>query len=325
MTTLVTGATGFLGSQLARRLCADGYDVRVLVRPTSDRRRLAGLPVDVALGDVTDRASIEDALAGTDAVFHVAALYEFGTPDPARMEAINVGGTTNVLEAAAERGVPAVHVSSTAALGPTGADAVDETHWTPEVPASPYAETKRAAHLVARRLAAGGVSVRIAVPATVYGPDDPSMVGMVHGWLARGLVPVGVQAGTVMSLVHVEDCADGLVRIAGRGADGGEYVLAAQTVTFREWFETYTAIAGVRAPVAYVPDVVLRLVGPIAAVARFVPLVPDRLLREAAAMSIGLHWAYSGDRARHEIAWAPRSLEEGLVEVAAWYQHRQAG
>ena len=122
MTVLLTGATGFLGSELARQLSGRGERVRVLVRPTSDLRRLSGLDLDVAEGDVTDRASVTRVLDGVAQVHHVAAMYELGASDPVRMREVNVGGTTNVLEAAAERGIPAVHVSSVSAQGPSPPD-----------------------------------------------------------------------------------------------------------------------------------------------------------------------------------------------------------
>src|SRR5579859_7764880 len=186
MHSLVTGATGFLGSHLACALVARGDRVRALVRATSSLRRIAGLDVETATGDVTDLASVERALAGVDRVFHVAALYELGTADPAQMERINVGGTEN-------------------ALGPTGRAPADESHWRGDTPRSAYEATKRAAHEYARELAARGAPLRIALPVTIYGPDDPSLVGRLHGWMARGLVHVGAFADVPMSLVHVED------------------------------------------------------------------------------------------------------------------------
>src|SRR5207248_10856219 len=147
MTSLVTGASGFLGSRTAAALCARGQSVRVLVRPTSDRRRVADLPVEYAEGDVTDRPSVEKALDGVETVYHSAALYELGTGRPEYMEQVNVGGTANVLEAANERGILAVHVSSVAALGPTGATPVVEGHWRQDIPRSPYDATKKPAHV----------------------------------------------------------------------------------------------------------------------------------------------------------------------------------
>src|SRR5438128_12557204 len=108
MTSLVTGATGFLGSRAAAALCGRGERRRGRVRPTSDRRRLAALSVEYAEGDVTDRTSVEKALDAVETVYHSAALYELGTGNPSYMEQVNVGGTANVLEAANERGILAV-------------------------------------------------------------------------------------------------------------------------------------------------------------------------------------------------------------------------
>src|SRR5690349_2156229 len=119
MRALVTGATGFLGSNVASQLVGRGDEVVALVRATSDRSRLDGLAIDYAEGDVTDRDSVEKALDGVTQVFHCAATVEFGPRDPTFMEKVNVTGTENVLGAAAERDIPAVHTSSLSALGPT--------------------------------------------------------------------------------------------------------------------------------------------------------------------------------------------------------------
>ena len=318
----MTGATGFLGSRTAAALCARGQSVRVLVRPTSDRRRVADLPVEYAEGDVTDRPSVEKALDGVETVYHSAALYELGTGRPEYMEQVNVGGTSNVLEAANERGIPAVHVSSVAALGPTGDTPVVEGHWRQDFPRSPYEATKKRAHVLARDMAAGGARVRLAMPGTIYGPDDPSLLGLAHKYLFRGL-PIAIGARLQMSFVHVDDCADGLARIAEGGKDGDEYILCAQTATFRQWFETIAAVTGKRPPRFYIPDFVTYDVGDV--VRRAVPGKPGRVLRDAIAMSAGEHWAFSGEKARRELGWGPRTLEEGMRDLAGWYAQEQKG
>jgi len=316
MRVLVTGATGFLGSAIARQLVARGDEVRVLLRATSDRRRLAGLAAEEAIGDVTDRAAVERALAGVDRVIHSAAVYELGTRRPDEMRRTNVEGARHVLEAAAARGVPAVHVSSVVALGPTrpGAPAADEGHWAGDAARSAYEETKRAAHEAARALAAAGADVRIAAPVTIYGPDDPSLVGRFHRAYVHGWVRVGALAGHRMTLVHVDDCADGVVRLSDAGRAGDEVILGAQVVTFRSWMQALSRASGRPVPRVWLPDAWL---GP----ARWAaPLHP--LLREGLAM--GLDWAYSGDRARERLGWSPRPLERGLASVVDWARTRRA-
>lgn len=323
MRCLVTGATGFLGSHLTRRLCGAGERVRALVRATSNQRRLAGLELEIAEGDITDRASLERALEGVDLVYHCAAMYEIGTRDPDKMERVNVGGTENVLAAARAQNARVVHVSSVVALGPTGRTPADETHWRGDRPRSAYEATKRAAHELARRAAAGGQPVRIALPVSIYGPDDPSRLGDVHKWFMRGAIQVGAFPDMLMSMVHVDDCADGLVRIAECGRDGEQYILGECAVTWRQWFELLARVSGRRAPRAYLPDRLVLASGPIAERAARLAGFPAELVREGLAMSAGVHWAFSGDKARRELGWQPRAFEQGLAEVVAWYGRRR--
>ena len=320
MTVLVTGATGFLGSELARQLCGRGERVRVLVRPTSNLRRLSGLELDVAEGDVTDRGSVERALDGVTQVHHVAAMYEIGASDPARMREVNVGGTTNVLEAAAERGIPAVHVSSVSAQGPTPPEPVGEEWWAPEPGDSVYAHTKREAHEVFDRVAASGASVRSALPVTIYGPDDTSLIGGIMAFLSRWPVPLGSFAGSRVSFVHVADCADGLLRIAEQGTDGWTYVLSGQVATVAEVLALAARITGRRRPLAYVPVPVVTTL--IRAVRPIVPLVgmSRALLDETMGMVGTGHWSFTAEKAERELGWKARSLEDGLRETLEWYR-----
>lgn len=305
---LVTGATGFLGSRVAARLVAGGRAVRVLVRETSDTRRLDGLAVERAVGDVTDLASVDRATRGATTVVHCAAHYAFGA-DPVAMRRTNVEGTRNVLGAAADHGAIAVHVSSVVALGPTGAAPADEAHWSAEAPRSSYAATKREAHLVAREAKA-----RIVLPGTIYGPDDPSPVGWLHALGARGLLPVGFHRRVAMSLVHVDDCADAVVRAIDRGRPAEEYIAVADVVTFEEWLRAIARVSGTRPPRRFIGErslaVVTRALGRVA---------PESFLGEALAMSDRASWAFSSEKARRELGWKPRSLDDGLAETLRWY------
>ena len=325
MTVLVTGATGFLGSRVARRLSADGVPVRALVRTNSDRRRLDGLDLEWAVGDITDPPSLVPAVRGVHAVVHTAAVYEIGARDPAHMERVNVGGSAAVFEVAAERGVPVVHVSSTAALGPTGTEPQGEEHWAAGTPVSPYERTKRDSHLAARAAVAAGADVRIASPGTIYGPDDPSLVGRLHAWAARRPLVVGGLPDLAMSLVHVDDAAEALACLAVGGEPRSEWVLSAQVVTFRQWFEALARVSRRRPPRVWVSARVLSALAPGLAV--LAPLAGMRpgTVREGTAMSERGHWAFSGEKARRQLGWRPRSLDDGLEETAAWYRAAKGG
>lgn len=318
---VVTGATGFVGGALARRLDADGVGVRLLVRASSDVDAIGIRPESVFRGDLDDPELVADAVGGADFVYHLAARNDLGAPDPDEMRRANVDVTRCVLAAAAAAGVPALHCSSLAALGPTrGPQPAAEDHWAAEVARVTYAQTKREAHLVARRLAADGAALRIASPGGVYGPGDNSPLVDMMARVVRG-VPVGYMARNRQSFVNVEDCADALVRVARAGEDGREYVVVADSVTFHEFWTTLARVSGHGSHLLFVPAWVVR------ASAHMGPLLPllsgldPAYVRDSAEM-IRYDSAYSGARMRSELAWSPRSLADGLAEVAAWLRGR---
>lgn len=319
MNVLVTGATGFLGSRLVHVLCERGDHVRVLVRPTSDLRRIHGLTVEKATGDITDRASVEAATDGVDLVYHAAAYYELGVADVDRLERVNVGGSANVIGAASARGVRTIYVSSVSALGPTGPEPQREDHWSAEPGPSAYAVSKRRAHELVRRLVDEGAPVRIALPSTIYGPDDPSIIGRLHRLFARGYVIVGALPEFHSSFVYVDDCATGLVAVADHGVDGESYILSSHVASGREWFETLAAMSGRRRPFAYVPFPVLRAIARTSAPVAPAVGISRGLVEEGIAMVDGIHWSFDGAKAMRELGWTPRSFEDGLAETMAWY------
>jgi nucleoside-diphosphate-sugar epimerase len=325
MRALITGATGFLGSHLARQLVERGDQVVALVRTTSDRSRLDGLAVDEAIGDVTDAASVQRALDGVDQVFHCAGVVEFGPRDRAFLDQVNVDGTRNVLGAAVAEGIPAVHVSSLAALGATvlGEEPKDETWWSPERPAAVYEETKRRGHEHARALAADGASVRIVMPGGIYGVGDQSTLHDLIRAYSLWPLPLGYFPEIRQSTVHVDDCADALLRVADRGVDGGEYVAVAESVTIREWLTLIAQGGGHRPPRWYVPTrVVRRLGGPAGRASAWFGRSPTEVPE---TIAVATHdCAYTGDKLRTELGWEPRPLAEGMAEMARGLQAERA-
>ncbi|MBW2271063.1 MAG: NAD-dependent epimerase/dehydratase family protein [Deltaproteobacteria bacterium] len=319
MTAFVTGATGFLGGRLAHLLCRRGEEVTVLARATSD---LSGLPdtVNIAQGDITDREAIErglDAHSDVDVVYHLAARNDLGEPDPALMQAINVDGTRNVLEAAAERGLVSVYVSSATALGPTGSKAEDESWWAPSVPQASYAITKRRAHEVAHQLAENGARVRIAMPGYIYGAGDPTPLSGVLKRYIDARIPIGYLPEVWQSFVHVEDCAELLTRIASRGRDGESYLAVERAASMRELFETMGQLAGQRPALFWMKtSLVVRMSG-LAILFSALTGLGKAEMRESLAMVAGGHWSFSGEKAKRELGWQPRELSAGLEDVVA--------
>jgi dihydroflavonol-4-reductase len=237
----VTGASGFVGAAVVRRLLAEGWRVRGLVRATSDRRNLAGLDVDVIVGDVTDTASLAPAVQGCAAVFHVAADYRLWVRDPKPMYRANVLGSLNVLEAAAAAKVPRmVYTSSVAVLG-IRPDRLPADEATPVAEGQMIGHYKRSKYLAERavraRADALGYPLVTVNPSTPIGPGDikPTPTGRILLDAAAGRMPAYVDTG--LNLVHVDDVAAGHLLAHAAGVPGERYILGGEDFTLRAILE----------------------------------------------------------------------------------------
>jgi len=230
---LVTGASGFVGSAVARAAQQAGYRVRALVRPSSRRDNLSGLDIEIAEGDMSDPASLARALAGARFLFHVAADYRLWAPDPAQLERTNVEGTRNVMQAALQEQVERiVYTSSVATLAPTtnGGPADESRALSEDAAIGMYKRSKVAAErLVESLIRRAALPAVIVNPSTPVGSRDlrPTPTGRVILEAARGHIPAYVDTG--LNLVHVDDVAQGHVAALSRGKIGERYILAAAT------------------------------------------------------------------------------------------------
>lgn len=237
MTTLVTGGNGFVGSALVRLLLGQGYQVRVLVRPGSDRRNLERLDVDLAEGDLTDAASLQRAVKGCSHLFHVAADYRLWIPDPERMYKTNVDGSRDLLRAAADAGVNRmVYTSSVATLGINrDRSPADET--TPVSLADMVGHYKRSKFLaeqaVLELVQEQGLPVVIVNPSTPIGPRDvkPTPTGRIIVDALRGKIPAYVDTG--LNIAHVDDVAAGHLLAFERGEPGRRYILGGENLSLQ--------------------------------------------------------------------------------------------
>jgi dihydroflavonol-4-reductase len=324
MTTLITGATGFVGSAVLRRLVEAGHDVRALVRPASDLTNLDGLSVDIVAGDVLDRALLDRAAAGCEAVFHVAADYRLWISKPEEMYAANVDGTRNVMLAAANAGVSRiVYTSSVATLGlkPDASPADEDTPSTLEDMIGHYKRSKFLAEAEVRRLAAEeGLPAVIVNPSAPIGPRDvkPTPTGRLVVQAASGRMPAYVDTG--LNVVHVDDVATGHCQAFERGRIGERYILGGWNMTLREILGEIAAITGRRPPRIRLPH---NLVLPIAYLAETVVRIRGR--GEPVATVDGVRMAkkrmfFSSDKARRELGWAPREARLALEDAIAWFR-----
>ena len=319
---LVTGATGFVGSRLVRDLVAGGAAVRVLRRPTSrlDLLGASAREVQHALGDVTDPASVRDAVDGVEVVYHVAAAVAFGPAARRRLRDVNVRGTRAVVDAALDAGVGRlVHTSSIAALGrperPGGV--IDESAvWTASRSNTAYARSKRDADLEVLRGVAEGLDAVAVHPALVFGPGARPRegTGRVVERVARGGVPLAPPGGT--AVVDVADVSAGLRAACERGGTGERYVLAAENLSWTAVLGALAHALGTAPPRGTAPPALLRLVGALAEAGGVLARSEPSLTR-ATARSAAETYRYANDKAVRDLGLSFRPFAETAARIAA--------
>jgi dihydroflavonol-4-reductase len=318
MRIFLTGGTGFIGGEVARRLVARGDQVTALVRNPDRASSLKEIGCDLVQGELADRSAIADAVKGADGVIHCAAIYEVAIPESARepMRAANVDGTRNVLEAALEAGVSkAVYISTIAVFGDTQGEVVTEEDFKSDAKfGSCYEETKAAAHEAALEIGARGLPLVIVQPGGVYGPDDESAVGEVIRKFANGKLPAMLFPDLGLSLVHRDDVAEGILLALDSGTSGQSYILGGQIETMRGLISAEARILGRKPPRFTVPAGLIRALNPLGS------LIGPALgsgpnLKEMVDGADGVTFWASSDKAKRELGYSPRGLDEGLRQT----------
>lgn len=323
MTTLITGATGFVGSAVLRRLLEAGHTVRALVRPSSDRSNLAGIDCGIAVGDLNDPASLRDAVRDCDAVFHVAADYRLWVPDPDALNKVNIDGSVALFRAAAEAGASRmVYTSSVATLG-LHADGTPADEGTPSALGDMVGEYKRskfrAEEAVRRLVADEGLPIVIVNPSAPIGPRDikPTPTGKMILDAAAGRMPAYVDTG--LNVAHVDDVADGHLRAFDRGVIGERYVLGGANLSLREILALVAEYVdrappriqlphGLIMPVAYAAEAVARMTG-------WEPMVTVDGVRMAKKKMY-----FTCAKAQRELGYAARPPLEAIRDAVDWFR-----
>lgn len=323
MRAFVTGATGFIGGRLTVKLLERGWKVTALVRSPERAAAIKKRGVTLVAGDVTEPATLDGPMRRADAVFHLAAWYALGVADRHGMYKVNVKGTEHVMAAAADAGVPRiVYCSSAIALGSDPEGAVgDEMRRHSGHFGSVYEETKWQAQEKVRALAAAGAPIVTVMPTAVYGPGDPSMVGVLVRLYAKGWLVACPFQDASFSWVHVEDVAEGIARAHEHGRSGEEYLLAGDNDTVGGLFRRAESLTGIRAPRWSVPRRLVRLAVPLGPlVGRALGQAPNILAD--ALESLDGSWTFSSEKAQAELGYTFRSIEEGLPETVEWFRAR---
>ena len=323
MLAFVTGATGFVGSHVARVLAEQGADLRLLVRSSSNPKNIEGLKADRVVGDLCDAASLEKAMAGCEVVFHVAADYRLWVRDPEQMYRSNVEGTRAILEAARKNGVRrVVYTSSVATMGfsSNGHAADEDSPVSVEKMIGPYKRSKFLAEQVAREAGQSGMAVVIVNPSTPVGEQDikPTPTGRIVVDFLKKKFPAYVDTG--LNLVDVDQCARGHVAALEKGRSGERYILGGENLTLKQILDKLAAITGLPSPRVRVPYVMALATGVVDEV------VTGHIFRREPratidAVRMGRKKMFvSCAKAERELGWKTVAVNAALKRAVDWFR-----
>ena len=319
MRAFVTGATGFIGAHVARKLRERGDEVVALVRSPSKADELRELGCETVEGSLSDEDAIRRGVQAADAVFHVGAAYKVGIPRserPALYDA-NVRGTERVLDAGIDAGVKRiVHVSTGNEYGNTRGQVVDESYLRPQPPEflSYYDQTKYEAHQVALDRIAKGAPIVIVQPCAVYGPDDPSEVGNMIDQTRTGKLKLRMFPDAGFNFAYVEDIAQGILLAHDKGRIGESYNLGGPQSTMGELVDKTAVLSGRKPPRVTMPPTLMKLAIPIGPVVGKLMGFPPNL-GELIRTSDDVTFWMTDEKARRELGYQARDLDTGLKQT----------
>ncbi len=323
MRAFVTGATGFIGGNLVRALLDGGHEVRALARPASDRRNIAGLPIEVVEGGLDNQSRLAEQIAGCEVIFHVAAHYSLWMKDRDSIYRANVVGTRNLLSAACVAGIKRfIHTSSVAAIGVPAPNTLgtEETGTTLEELVSDYKKSKFLAEQAARQAAREGLDVVIVNPSTPIGAYDvkPTPTGEIILRFLQDRMPAYVHTG--LNLIDVEDVARGHILAWRKGRTGERYILGNCNLPLKEMLERLAAITGKRAPRIAIPHFI-----PLTAafvdeliLARYFGKTPQVPFYSVRMSQKAMY--YDSSKAVRELGLPQTPIEQALEKAVGWFQ-----
>jgi nucleoside-diphosphate-sugar epimerase len=312
MKYFVTGATGFVGGVLVKKLREQGHEVHASVRNPDKAKDLQTIGTKLFKGDVTDKESMREAMQGVDGVFHVAGWYKIGTKDKSDGERVNIQGTRNVLELMQELKIPkGVYTSSLVVNSDTKGKMMDESYHFTGKHLSEYDRTKAVAHDIASEFIKHGLPLVIMMPGLIYGPGDTSILRTnIQDFLNQKLPMLPSQ--TAYCWAHVDDIVQGHILAMEKGKIGETYIIAGEPHEVAEAFKLASQMTGKRAP-AIVPYQVMKVLSVI--VKPFDNFLPETYTSEGLREIAGPTYLGDNSKAKRELGYNPRSFQEGWGET----------
>lgn len=312
MKYFVTGATGFVGNVLVRKLCEAGHEVHASVRSPEKAKELQDIGVKLFKGDVTDKESMREAMRGVDGVFHVAGWYKIGTRDKSDGEKVNILGTRNVLELMQELKIPkGVYTSTCAVNSDTKGKVVDEAYHFSGKHLSEYDRTKAVAHDIAKEFIANRLPLIIVMPGLIYGPGDTSTLRNSIIDFLKGRLPM-LPTKTAFCWGHVDDIVNGHILAMEKAKAGETYIIAGEPHRIVDAFKLASQITGKRAPMT-VPYQIMKILSIL--VKPFDAFLPETYTSEGLRVVAGVTYWGDNSKAKRELGYNPRPLREGWGET----------
>ena len=312
MKYFVTGATGFVGGRLARKLREQRHEVHASVRNPDKAKDLQDIGVKLFKGDVTDKESMREAMQGVDGIYHVAGWYKIGTRDKSDGERVNIQGTRNVLELMQELKIPkGVYTSTCAVNSDTHGQLVNETYRFTGKHLSEYDRTKAVAHEIASEFIKKGLPLVIVMPGLIYGPGDTSSLRVNILDFLHGRLPM-LPTQTAFCWAHVDDIVQGHILAMEKGKIGETYIIAGEPYKIADAFQLASQITGRRAPMT-VPYQVMKVLSVL--VKPLDNFLPESYTSEGLRIVAGVTYWGDNSKAKRELGYNPRPLREGWGET----------
>lgn len=325
MKSLVTGASGFLGANLVRKLVDSGGEVIALVRKTSNLRRLENVidKVELRTASLSQYNEILKAFDGVDSVYHLAANVRIGSFKKKEIQRDNILGCQNIFDAAKEKNIrKVIYVSSISIFGSEIEDVVSEEDVAAGRIMSTYGETKLVSYYSFKNAYNKGLDISAVIPSNIYGEDDPNFGPLFKNYVQKHLKVIAGNLNANMGMVYVDDVAKGMMLAMEKGIAGESYILNSVDITLKELLAKAARITGIKEPGVKIPRTVIKGAAMFSEVASRIIRQNIILNRQSAELLFTTHPSFDSTKAKQKLGWKPVSFDESFAKTLQWYMNR---